>query len=349
MRKHINSSNHFQFRDGLALRSRMLQSRLRRLDGAYSPMKLTECRVRTNLYDNTTNLLITQFPQELIDALINQIDDAIDMFALGLTCSHFFRLLAPQMQSALVTDAAPWVGDRLIFVGDYADGVPPGIATDAEIPSRRDPKETSDSEDEGEGYRDPNPLYNLGEDLVVGDDDGIEKFEAQYAEDTALGQAFIGRDTKAFQHARGAVKTDFFGVRRSALVRNILDRITASPTEAEDIALLDRLLAMLQNFSNDPRAAGPSSKVLQNLTTKEYIREDQIVGEDRSCGLGEAICIRTQWPADPTGREHLGYEDEWAGNRFDIGTLKDVEYGPGLTRVQRWLRRWKSFAIIGRI
>lgn len=55
-----------------------------------------------------------------------------DTLCLSLSCSYFFRLLASEVQAHLIEDAAPWAGDRLIYIGAEVSSYPYGIATDEE-------------------------------------------------------------------------------------------------------------------------------------------------------------------------------------------------------------------------
>ncbi|KAF4973177.1 hypothetical protein FZEAL_9394 [Fusarium zealandicum] len=79
--------------------------------------------------------LLTSLPQEIIDMIVSLLFDGRnhdDFICLSLTCTYFFRLLAGKVQEIIIEDTGPWVGDRLIFVGDYADGYPANIATPEE-------------------------------------------------------------------------------------------------------------------------------------------------------------------------------------------------------------------------
>ena len=72
-------------------------------------------------------------PQEIIDAIARHVkSDVTDVICLALTCTYFFRLLANNMQDAFIEDTAPRAGDRLVFLGEYTQGAPPGILTDEE-------------------------------------------------------------------------------------------------------------------------------------------------------------------------------------------------------------------------
>lgn len=76
----------------------------------------------------------------------------LNVICLAMTCSYFFRLLAPKIYGIMIRAAAPWSSHRLIMVGDYVQGMPHEVeqsATDDEI-SRM-------SRDKGNKYW--NPLY----------------------------------------------------------------------------------------------------------------------------------------------------------------------------------------------
>lgn len=78
---------------------------------------------------------LLKLPQEIIDTIVltlayTGIDE--DTLCLSLSCSYFFRLLASWAQAHLIRDAAPWAGDRLIYVGAEVSSYPYGIATDEE-------------------------------------------------------------------------------------------------------------------------------------------------------------------------------------------------------------------------
>ncbi|KAK8082414.1 hypothetical protein PG996_001195 [Apiospora saccharicola] len=51
-----------------------------------------------------------------------EVEQQADVICLAMTCSYFFRLLAPKIQDIMIRAAAPWSNHRLIMVGDYADG-----------------------------------------------------------------------------------------------------------------------------------------------------------------------------------------------------------------------------------
>ncbi|KAI4861427.1 hypothetical protein F4820DRAFT_451980 [Hypoxylon rubiginosum] len=77
---------------------------------------------RTRVYNFYCRLV--KLPQQVFDAIVAEISDPISILSLALTCSYFWRVLLPQVRAAICTIQAPWAGDRLVFVGDYASGVP---------------------------------------------------------------------------------------------------------------------------------------------------------------------------------------------------------------------------------
>ncbi|KAI1662791.1 hypothetical protein F4813DRAFT_10876 [Daldinia decipiens] len=78
---------------------------------------------RTREY-NVASRLVT-LPQEIFDAIVDELPYAEDMLRLALTCSYLWRVLLPDVIQSIRAFEAPWAGDRLIFVGDHAQGFPP--------------------------------------------------------------------------------------------------------------------------------------------------------------------------------------------------------------------------------
>jgi hypothetical protein len=62
----------------------------------------------------------------------------------------------------------------------------------------------------------------------------------------------------------------------------------------------------------------PAGRILRNLTTKQFVREDALTS---GIGLGHIVLMRICWSSDPstsiTGGGYLT-EGQWAGHRFDI-------------------------------
>ncbi|KPM41406.1 hypothetical protein AK830_g5137 [Neonectria ditissima] len=77
---------------------------------------------------------LVSLPQEIVDLVVSALacSGGEHVICLSLTCSYFFRLLSSSNQTLLIRDVAPWAGDRLILVGDFAEGIPAGIASDDE-------------------------------------------------------------------------------------------------------------------------------------------------------------------------------------------------------------------------
>uniref|UniRef100_A0A0B7JJH9 Uncharacterized protein n=1 Tax=Bionectria ochroleuca TaxID=29856 RepID=A0A0B7JJH9_BIOOC len=76
-------------------------------------------------------------PQEVVEQIVSLLveDEGAgggELICLSLTCSYFFRLLGFRVQKLLAENEAPWAGDRLIFIGDYANGIPKGVVTETE-------------------------------------------------------------------------------------------------------------------------------------------------------------------------------------------------------------------------
>lgn len=163
-----------------------------------------------------------------------------DVIYLSLTCVYFFQLLGPVVQRILAEDTAPWAGDRLIFVGDYADRLDLGdICTSEEL---RHFEET-------EGEHGGNPLYSIPEDRVMCTMDELAKADRDDLSGDDLRQA-------------GAVE------------QRVKEKLTP-----DDLELFHRLAAIVKNeqLSADHSDRAP---VLRNLTTKKYVRDDAIAKSD---------------------------------------------------------------------
>ena len=64
-------------------------------------------------------------------------DAPLDVTALALTCTYFFRLLAVSTCEGLIAlDCKVCNSDRLTFVGDYDPSAPEGVATYEDVETR---------------------------------------------------------------------------------------------------------------------------------------------------------------------------------------------------------------------
>ncbi|KAI1375098.1 hypothetical protein F4677DRAFT_423171 [Hypoxylon crocopeplum] len=73
---------------------------------------------------SVSSRLVT-LPQELFDAITAELSsDPVDIANLSVTCSYFWRVLLPRVKEVACAMQAPWAGDRLVFVEDWAAGIP---------------------------------------------------------------------------------------------------------------------------------------------------------------------------------------------------------------------------------
>ena len=239
---------------------------------------------------NASSPLLT-IPQELIDVITTLITNDIDILALALTNTYFFRLLAPSVKEAVIRDEAPWAGDRLIFVGDYASGVPDGVLTDSELAVLTGVESEEDDQDSGARFSERIPFYDMDA-MDVND----RTTDGDIDQDRALHNPWR---------------------RRGDRIRRLRNRRLSG----EGMALLDRLL---QLTSAEPTTM---QAVLRCISTKQYVRDSVIAKSEHVYSLGEVLCTHAQWTADPCGTEGLRCEGAWASCRFDIATLADVDAG----------------------
>ncbi|KAI1391560.1 uncharacterized protein F4822DRAFT_442506 [Hypoxylon trugodes] len=108
--------------------------------------------IRTRKHNITSQLV--RLPQEVLDAITAELRDPISLLSLAITCSYLWRVLLPRVRKAITTIKAPWAGDRLVFVGSSAEGVPKGCE-DYEEARLGEFHENSDLPE----YPDNNPLY----------------------------------------------------------------------------------------------------------------------------------------------------------------------------------------------
>lgn len=208
-----------------------------------------------------------------------------DVIYLSLTCVYFFRLLGPIVQGILAEDTAPWAGDRLIFVGNYAYDLDIGdICTSKEL---RRFKETR-KEHGG------NPFFHIQNGMVMCTADELSKADPG---------ELSGYDLR----------------RAGALEQRVREKLTPG-----DLELYRRLSAIVKNIrlSADHSKGAP---VLRNLTAKEYVRDNAMAESDYyAYGLGEVFAAFTLWKRSGPGKGGLDRVGNWAGQRLDIATMADI-------------------------
>ncbi|GAB1734866.1 hypothetical protein NU195Hw_g7516t1, partial [Hortaea werneckii] len=243
-----------------------------------------EVKIRAMARNKACKLLA--LPQEILDRVTSHVQEGLDVICLALSHSYFFRLLAERVREAVIADEAPWAGARIVLVGDYATSVPSSV-TEVEthdfvtVHDHEDDPDIPPSADE-RAFRARNPLYSMQKgsvsDAVVPVD-----WPVDWAEEWAR--------IAAMDKPRGW--------------KNM--RTTMPPNNNKNVG---------------GRGGNPlsSSYVLRNLTKRLFVR-DSVLGRRSSryrYSLGEALCTRVLWTADPSGTMGLGCRGKWAGDRFDI-------------------------------
>ncbi|KAI1267366.1 hypothetical protein F5Y18DRAFT_336206 [Xylariaceae sp. FL1019] len=141
-------------RGGLKLGEILLNGTAEQLLELLTVPNLSEVKVNHAAVDlartiNAASRLVT-LPQEVVDSIMANLHGRCQLIPLALTCSYFWRVLLPRLRECIIASASSWAGDRLVFVGDYAHGVPS---------SCRDLQDPDDTYDQ---FNPPNPLYDLG-------------------------------------------------------------------------------------------------------------------------------------------------------------------------------------------
>ncbi|KAM5346976.1 hypothetical protein ACJ41O_009981 [Fusarium nematophilum] len=228
---------------------------------------------------------LIKLPQEILDMIVRLLLDSHadeDLICLSLTCGYFFRLCARSVQTLLDEDEGGWVGDRLIFVGDYAHGLPDDLGN----PEERKAWREIGTENDFPG----NPLYVLDKNAVG---------EGRHA---TINPIFA---EKPFEVWGGVA--DF--------ARKRLEE------EPESLQRFNRLLKFIRHSPGCLKPEQKRG-VLRNLTTKEYVRDQAVAESEYAYSLGEVLCMFTTWTNDASGTEGLPLEGEWAGHRFDIAPME---------------------------
>ncbi|KAG8168453.1 hypothetical protein KVR01_001202 [Diaporthe batatas] len=225
-------------------------------------------------------------PREVIDMIVHELcsDSPESLICLSLTCAWFFRLLGLEFQKILAADSAPWAGHRLIFVGDYADGLDLGdICTSEEL---------QHFEKCQEKWGD-NPLYCMPEGIMRTRNEHTDAGGGWYEDGT-------GANTR----------------RPGDLEELVKERLMLN-----DLSLFNRLANLARR---PHLTTGHGAAVLRNLTAKQYVRDKAIAESDYAYSLGEVVAVFTTWTDDPSGLGGLDAQGLWAGHRFDIATIADV-------------------------
>ncbi|TKA83103.1 hypothetical protein B0A55_00872 [Friedmanniomyces simplex] len=209
--------------------------------------------------------------------------------SLALTCSYFFRLLAPAVAQSVVECEAPWAGNRLITVGDYANGVPCFLSPEdvRAIAARGADESEWDLEEDAETIE-RNPLYAMKTE-EVSDRLDTDEISVEY---------------------RGPW-CEFAAYRRRWGIPLRIRRLVHLRLSAAEVGLLDRL-------SLPPDFGTHHGAVLRCLELKEYVRDDFIACSEYAYSLGEVLSCFTRWTDD-------GESGRWAGRRFDITVQQHVD------------------------
>ncbi|KAI7153807.1 hypothetical protein KC349_g8130 [Hortaea werneckii] len=265
-------------------------------------------------------------PQEILDSITSYIQEGLNVICLALSHSYFFRLLADRVREAVIADEAPWAGDRILVVGDYATSVPSSV-TAAEthhfVSTHEDDDPDFPPSADQCAFRARNPLYSMDKrnvsDAVVPVDLAKERERIE-----AL------KASRGWKRARGEEVA--LGVRRARVRRlggeemGMLDRLllllpTPSPSSSSASASSPCVSSMAfpdkKKISGEGESAPSfsSSYILRNLTKRLFIR-DSVLARSSSYrySLGEALCTRILWTQDPSGTMGLGCRGKWAGD-----------------------------------
>ncbi|KAI7001450.1 hypothetical protein KC355_g10064 [Hortaea werneckii] len=282
-------------------------------------------------------------PQEILDGIVSYIQEGLDVIWLALSHSYFFRLLADRVREAVIADEAPWAGDRIIVVGDYATSVPSSV-TAAEthhfVSTHEDDDPDLPPSADQRAFRARNPLYSMDKrnvsDAVV-PVDWAKELQRIEAMDTPRGWKRMRSEEVGVAIRRARVE------RLNEGEMELLDRLLApfpspspssSPASASSPCVSSMAFPDKKKISEEGENSPsfPSSYILRNLTKRLFVRDSVLARSSRyRYSLGEALCARVLWTQDPSGTMGLGCRGKWAGDRFDIvrgaecGVVEDEE------------------------
>ncbi|KAI1752259.1 hypothetical protein F4782DRAFT_530515 [Xylaria castorea] len=226
-------------------------------------------------------------PQELVDAITAEVSDIFTLLSLAVSCSYFWRTLLPRAREAIIAYKAPWAGDRLVVVGDYAVGLP---------------STCSDFKPDEAGSGNDNPLYAI--ETQVHKPLPFEKLFQPYRRRAATPPympIFSGEDHQLLCRLVAMLR---YGTKRAGVLRNLSKRQYVLDTKLAEsdyaYSLADAAIIRLRWTDDMYRTSGSSEwvgdrfdiRTADDVTgewtdksdeTVEFLRRD--TGEEKTNGL----------------------------------------------------------------
>ncbi|KAF9027732.1 hypothetical protein BDZ89DRAFT_1066647 [Hymenopellis radicata] len=294
---------------------------------------------------------ICDLPCELQDAIFAELCNPIDVFAFSLTASHFWRIGISHFKalySDYVRHAKDWSGDRLICLGDSADGCPEGLITDEVLENLED------------SY-----LHHFGSE--AGSISSLLDVFSQRLRDVQWPSSWEFRWRCALNRRNPLA-------RRAKPKRKVPSRWNLAPRlsdsgdphvdSSEDDELGNDLPEYLPLYKYDfsawldlPEPLNSHDRdtpcILRNLTKKVYVRDDALAlrkddaNEDDDddeeddaktyyMSFGSLVVLRIAWSSHLslcTADDGDLCRGIWAGDRFDIVNIDAIEHEEGWTDV----------------
>ncbi|KAI0045425.1 hypothetical protein FA95DRAFT_125155 [Auriscalpium vulgare] len=88
--------------------------------------------------------LLADAPPELVDSIFELVDDFADALCLGLAHQHLLTIGMPRIEALYAQELAPWIGHRILCLGDSAGSIPNTILTPAELEGEKELEEGVD-------------------------------------------------------------------------------------------------------------------------------------------------------------------------------------------------------------
>ncbi len=261
-------------------------------------------------------------PRELHNAIFAELRDPLDVVALCLTASHFWRIGVSHYKALFVDyirHAHDWSGDRLICIGRNAGYLPKGLISEDAVEKLKASYPFPMSNEPAP--RIPDLLYECSRSLR--DLRWPPQHEFAYrCKLEVLNPLYL-------QYLDEMIET-----RRALDPPNDLPK--SLPLYNYDFSAW---LNLIREGYSIYDLESPGSFVLRNLSKKVYVCQNAFAlqsGTDASryyMSVGSVLLARIMWSPYPGKHVTWDHRGAWAGDRFDVVHIKAVKDDDGWTDV----------------
>lgn len=304
---------------------------------------------------------LDKLPVELLEMVFDNLVDE-DVIRLSLTSVDLWLMAYRCLQMRYFDRCAPWAGDRLICVGDYAraDDLPKAILTKEEIDFiedqvRQHQAEDLKNEEKKEDLLDEDTPSSKVEDLESDEEEAPESNEDDPSEEEDASNE--DTDTSSNAEDSGSDEEEDIPVEATSRPTVCLTRLFPYhqwekvrpprsyfwlPINYElEMELLysygrhDQVSQVMgrELFASLHKSAvvfdEMQDQILCNLTKREFIRASIVSLIEQPITLGQILISQICWSWDSSASMVDPYKDihhgRWAGNRFEITTADRVK------------------------